>query len=81
MRTLHGLALIFVFSVHGMGQPPSGLIQTIAGNGVGGQGSPDRYQDSGVNRHANHPAERLPGDGDDGAGRASGDSGFSDPLG
>lgn len=36
MRTLHGLALVLVFSVCAIGQPPSGLIETIAGSGGGG---------------------------------------------
>lgn len=41
MRTLDGLALVLVFSVCAIGQPPSGLIETIAGSGVGGQGGGD----------------------------------------
>jgi hypothetical protein len=36
MRTLHELAFVLVFSVNAIGQPPSGLIETIAGSGGGG---------------------------------------------
>lgn len=36
MRTLHELAFVLVFSVNAIGQPPSGLIETIAGSGGAG---------------------------------------------
>src|SRR5579863_834296 len=40
-RSQHVLALTLIFSVCALGQAPSGLIQTIAGSGAGGQGRGD----------------------------------------
>src|ERR1700680_5013440 len=40
-RAQHALALTLIFSAYALGQAPSGLIATIAGNGVGGLGGGD----------------------------------------